>query len=315
MKHNVCLLIGALILFAGCRSHPNRAEKIDTKLDSAEKVSGSRQVGIDKEGDMVVQDKVAISEQLRDLQNTVYSLEDQVYGTRKLGTTGLYGDLKNCLRKNSSKQYGGSGQLVWSEPLDRVTDKEEEMKVGIDDKKQLVGVSVEYLKDRLARFQGYKMILQKRHDEYDSRIEECKSTLSDKKADSSMSSKVTVSEASKAQLNKSEVNDYMCGYVKSGASLQGLLLNAFAKGWLSLADFSMSQTVTVAGIRDSKNTGLENGFMFNGWKLAFDKGPLTVGDVLSDGKDAHLVAWTYSPKGEVKSASSCLKADDGVWNR
>jgi hypothetical protein len=107
----------------------------------------------------------------------------------------------------------------------------------------------------------------------------------------------------------------MCTYVKPGASLQALMLNAFAKGWLSLADFGMSQHVTVAGLKDTKGKGQDNGFMFNGWKLAYNRGPLTIGDVLSDGKDAQLVAWTYNSKADVKDASLCLKSDEGAWNQ
>jgi hypothetical protein len=234
---------------------------------------------------------------------------------RKFGTQGLYGDLKSCLRKLSSHQYGGNGELVWTEPLDRVTDKEEEMKIGLDgNKKNLIGVSEEYLRDRLARFQGYKMILQKRHDEYADRIEQCQSQIADKKADKAASNKVTVVEASKAQINKDEVNKFMCSYVKPGASLQELMLNAFAKGWLSLSDFGMAQNVTVAGVKDTKGKSYDNGFMFNGWKLVYNKGPLSIGDILSDGGDAKLVAWTYNEKSEVKGAAACLKAGEGVWN-
>ncbi len=61
---------------------------------------------------MVVMDKVQVSDRLRDLQNSVYSLEDRVYGTRKLGSLGLYGELKSCKRKLASRQFGGSGTMV-----------------------------------------------------------------------------------------------------------------------------------------------------------------------------------------------------------
>src|SRR6185312_7894072 len=121
-----------------------------------------------------------MAEKLRDLQNTVYSLEDQVYGTRKLGSLGQYGELKSCERKLASKQYGGTGNLVWTEPLDRVTDKEEDFKIGLDEKKDLVAVSQEYLRDRLQRFQGYRTILQKRADEFGEKIEACSAQLATK---------------------------------------------------------------------------------------------------------------------------------------
>lgn len=315
MKHKIWFALLSLVFVVGCKSSPHKAEKIDTKLESEDKVSGTARVGIDKSGDMVVMDKVAMSEQLRDLQNVVYGLEDKVYGTRKLNTQGLYGELKACTRKAASKQHGGSGQMVWSEPLDRVTDKEEEFKVGMDEKKQLVGVTNEYLKDRISRFQGYKLILQKRHDEYESRLDDCKTQLKDKQSNKTSDDDVRVSEVSKARVNRAEVNEYMCGYVKSGASLQALLLNAFAKGWLSLSDFGMNQAITVSGMQDVKGKAYDNGFMFSGWKLVYDAGPMTIGNVLSDGKDAKLIAWTYSPKSEIKNASLCLRSDDRVWNR
>ena len=159
------------------------------------------------------------------------------------------------------------------------------------------------------------MILQKRHDEFQDRLDDCQAKIKDKKAEKGASASVKIMEVSKAQVNKSDVNEYMCSYTKPGASLQTLLLNAFAKGWLSLSDFSMSQTVTVAGVKDTKGKSFDNGFMFNGWKLIYDNGPLSIGNVLGDGKDAHLVAWTYAPKTDVKDAANCLKADEGSWNQ
>jgi hypothetical protein len=259
-------------------------------------------------------DKVQMSEKLRDLQNGVYSLEDKVYGTRKLGSLGLYGDLKSCRRKLASRQFGGTGTLVWTEPLDRVTDKEDELKVGLDEKKDLVGVSEEYLKDRLQRFTGYKMILQKRADEFQDKIEACKTELATKEIDQNQSTRVMVQEMPKSSADKSAINDYMCGFVKPGASLEMLMLNAFAKGWLSLSDFKLDQNLIAASLKDSKGVSKDNALLFNGWKLAFDSKAITVGELLNAGRDAHLVEWTYEPKSDVGGASRCLSAAEGAWN-
>lgn len=314
MKHNI-YLVAACLCLAACASKSNKAKPIDTKITSSQTVTGGEKVGVNKDGDMVVMDKQRISEKLRDLQNDVYSLEDQVYGMRKFHSEGLYGKLKSCLRKLSSHQYGGSGTLVWTEPLDRVTDKEDEYKVGLGDQKQLVSVTEEFLKDRLSRFEGYKHILEKRQDDFQNRTEDCKAQLAQRKYDASQSSRVVVTEASKAQMSKVDLNNYMCQFVKDGASLQKFMMNAFANGWLSLSDFKMDQNIEVNGLSDSKGDKMDHGFMFHGWKLAFDKGPLTMADVLSDGKDAHLVAWTYSPKTDVKDSGQCLKSDPGAWNK
>ena len=65
--------------------------------------------------------------------------------------------------------------------MDRVTDKEEEFKIGLDDKDKIVGVSEEFLKDRIERFKDYKRTLQKREDEYEEKVEICEAELSSQK--------------------------------------------------------------------------------------------------------------------------------------
>jgi hypothetical protein len=297
---------------AGCKSNPNKVENLDTQMSHAAKVSGNEKIGV-KNDEMVVISKEDLAEKLRDLQNDVYSLEDQVYGTRKLGSLGLYGELKACKRKLASKQFGGTGTLIWTEPLDRITDKEEQFKAGLDEHKALVGVSQEYLNDRIKRFEGYKLILQKRSDEFRSNIEACKGELADRKIDQAKSSRVLVSEVPKSTVDKDGINHFMCGYVKAGASLETFMVNAFAKGWLSLSDFSMDQNLIGSSLKDAKGTAKQNGMIFGGWKLVFDQKLVTVGQLLDSGSDAHLVAWSYDHKDDLKDAG-CLNEPDGVWN-
>jgi hypothetical protein len=311
MTPRLSLFLVPLALIA-CTS-PHKAEVINTQVDGAATVSGNQVVGV-KDGKMVVMDKEQMSERLRDLQNSVFSLEDKVYGTRKLNTLGLYGDLKSCQRRMASRQFGGSGNMVWAEPLDRVTDKEQEFKAGVDEKKELVGVSEEYLKDRLTRFQGYRTILQKRYDEFASQIEACKGQLASREMDASQPTKVMVQEVSKANFDKTNINQFMCGFVKKGASLQSFMVNAFAKGWLSLNDYRMEQNLIAASLKDSKGSSRDNALLFSGWKLSFDRSPVTVGELLNDGKDAQLSAWAYDKRGDGADGASCLAKSEGEWN-
>lgn len=171
-------------IFAACSHNPNKADKIDTKIEKSDRVTGDTAVGV-KEGNMVVQKKVAMNEELRTLQNDVYELEDRVYGNRKYGSLGLYGVLKDCRVHLADKDNGGSGKLMFTEPIDRITDKDEDFKVGLDEKDKLVGVSEEMLLDRITRFRGYKSVLQKRQDEYEEKVSICKNDLKAKKADKS----------------------------------------------------------------------------------------------------------------------------------
>ncbi len=163
-----------------CSTNPHKAKKIDTELEKSSQVHGGQNLGI-KNGNLIVQKKTLMSEELRALQNEVYESEDRVYGNRKYGSKGLYGVLKECRTNISDPKNGGDGKLKWIEPIDRVTDKEEEYEIGIDEKDKIVAVSEEFLKDRIARFRQYKMILQKREDEYNEKIDICKAQLKEQK--------------------------------------------------------------------------------------------------------------------------------------
>jgi hypothetical protein len=181
-KLRVLFLTGLMssLAIVGCRSNPHKAEKIKTDMEKSSDVGGGEKVGV-KNGDMIVQKKVQMNEELRRLQYEVFELEDRVYGNRKYGSKGLYGALKQCREESVSKKYGGDGKLMWTEPVDRVTDKEDDFNIGIDEKDKIVGVSEEFLKDRIARFKKYKTTLEKRQDEYEEKLEICDAALKAKK--------------------------------------------------------------------------------------------------------------------------------------
>lgn len=178
------ILVSVIVLagLSACSTNPHKAKEIETNMEKKSRVSGDTAVGV-KDGNMVVQKKVEMNEELRRLQNEVYSLEDKVYGNRKFGSQGLYGALKTCRKNVTSKKYGGTGKLMWTEPIDRVTDKEDEWEVGIDEKDKIVGVSEEFLLDRIKRFKGYKRTLQKRQDEYTEKLEICDAKFEAQKYD------------------------------------------------------------------------------------------------------------------------------------
>jgi hypothetical protein len=164
----------------GC-TNPHKAEKIQTDLDKKAATISGETVGI-KGGEMVVQKKTLLAEELRRLQYYVYELEDRVYGNRKFGSQGLYGVLKQCRLKLSDKANGGDGKLKWTEPLERITDKEPDLKIGLDEKDQLVAITEEYIVDRIERFKKYKTTLQQRQDEYEEKVEICEAELRSQKA-------------------------------------------------------------------------------------------------------------------------------------
>ena len=175
------VLIAADLMLSSCASNPNKAKSIDTKVENSGQVSGDTELGV-KDGNMVVQKKVMMNEELRKIQYEVYELEDRVYGNRKYGSLGLYGVLRDCKLQLSDPKNGGDGKLMWTEPIDRVTDKEDDFKLGLDEEKKLVGVTEEFLTDRIKRFSGYRNVLNKRQDEYEEKVSICKAELKGRQA-------------------------------------------------------------------------------------------------------------------------------------
>ncbi|MEO0337486.1 MAG: hypothetical protein AAF202_13915, partial [Pseudomonadota bacterium] len=144
-------------------------------MEKQKSLNDEESIGV-KDGDMIYQKKVDMAEELRRLHINVYSLEDRVYGNRKYGSSGLYGVLKRCRAEKVHPKNGGAGKLMWTEPIDRVTDKEDDFDIGYN-REKLIGVSQEFLKDRIARFKDYKRILQKREDEYRDKVDKCETDL------------------------------------------------------------------------------------------------------------------------------------------
>lgn len=177
----VLINIVFIIATVSC-STPSRhdAKPIDDSLDNADAVSGDTQIGV-KDGKMVVQRRVQMAEELRRLQYEVYELEDKVYGNRRYGSKGLYGVLRDCRLRLADPALGGDGELRWMETVDRVTEKEEDINVGVNNQGDLIGITEEMLLDRLDRFRRYRQILRGREDEYDERIRICENNLRNQK--------------------------------------------------------------------------------------------------------------------------------------
>jgi hypothetical protein len=173
------VLISSELLLTACTTNPNKVKDIETKMENTSELNGETSLGV-KDGYMVVQKKVMMNEELRKIQYEVYELEDRVYGNRKYGSLGLYGVLRECKAQLSDTKNGGDGKLKWTEPIDRVTEKEEDFKIGLDEEKKLVGISEEFLADRIKRFKGYKSVLDRRQDEYEEKVAICRTELKSK---------------------------------------------------------------------------------------------------------------------------------------
>jgi hypothetical protein len=173
----LCLYFFALV---GCSS-ANKAKDLDTNVEMSAPVRSDSVVGV-KDGDMIYQRKVAINEELRKIELEVYDLEARVLGgPRYLDNRGLYGALRDCRIQMGVVENNGDGKIRWTESREYITPDDDFSSVGIEDKSRIVGLSEEFLKDRLARFKSYRGLLEKRQDEYDTKLKSCQLELSKQK--------------------------------------------------------------------------------------------------------------------------------------
>jgi len=170
------LQISMALSFAACASK-NKAKDIDTTVNMPAAVGNDSVIGV-KDGNMVYQKKVMMNEELHKLEIDVYELEAKVYGgPRYLDNRGLYGVLKDCRAELSDSKNGGDGKLLWTEKREYVTPDDDFSEIGVENKKNIVGVSEEYLKDRLERFKNYKKALESRQEDYETKIKVCELDL------------------------------------------------------------------------------------------------------------------------------------------
>lgn len=183
MKLNACLIV--VFFLSACASNPNKAVDLNTKVEKAEGVGQDAVVGI-KDGNMIYQKKVLLNEELRNSTIAARELEAKLYGgPRYYDNNGLIGVLKSCRAKLAAMK---GEKLQWTEKREYVIPEGEEIKMGVDEKGALTGVTEEFLKDRLERFKGYQKVLMQRSDDMDDKIAACNTELElekKKKAESS----------------------------------------------------------------------------------------------------------------------------------
>lgn len=174
------LAVLSIFSFVACASK-NKAHDVDTEVKMAAPVDGDSVIGV-KDGNMVYQHKVMMNEELHKLEQDVYELEARVYGgPRYLDNRGLYGVLKDCHADMSEVKNGGDGKLMWTEKREYVTPDEDFSDIGVENKKNIVGVSEEYLRDRLERFKTYKKALEGRQEDYETKVKACQVELKSQK--------------------------------------------------------------------------------------------------------------------------------------
>jgi len=181
MKKFILIALG--FSFVSCASKlekRNEVKDLKTKMEHEQKISGDDSLGI-RDNKLKVQKKVLLAEELRRVENETYGMEYEVYGNRQYGTKGIYGAYRDCKADANSVRFGGSGKLIPIEPPAPVVNEDPLLTFGKDESGQLVGISEEFLSQRIDRFRKYKKILIKRRQEYETKLRICENDVNSAK--------------------------------------------------------------------------------------------------------------------------------------
>jgi len=160
-------------LLIGCASSKKEeVPVIDTKVSNANHVSENAQVGQNQSGDLVYQEKSIITQDLVNLENEVMLLQDEVYGTEKYKSKGLYGKVKACRKKQAMK----TGEMKYVPEKTMVMD-DDQVKIGIENGTQkYINWTQEKVVQRFQRYKDYKQKFLDIREELEDFLEKCENS-------------------------------------------------------------------------------------------------------------------------------------------
>jgi hypothetical protein len=309
MKKMILLVIP--FLFA-CASDPNKAEKLKTEVENPENIANGRVMGTNSKDELITQKKVKLSDYVTGLEKQVYELEDGIYGSEEYGSKGQWGVLEECLTKANSVEMGGEGTYVKMPEKARLTTREDSFqKFGYDEKKNLVAVSTDFLKDRIRRFENYKETYQQRKDWYSEQIKICDANLNSKAAKAKMA--LDLKQYPKIVNTEVDMDNYICNYVHQGAKLRDLIKKAQANNWIPQEEQDPEFYVNGNAAADGTNENRTNVLRLGAWSLSFDNS-VKYRDVDNASMSPKLAAWMHEESDLVPGAAKCLKKGSRVWN-
>lgn len=152
-------------------------QDIKTTLDKSVSVSNSVSIGVNEDKDVLVQEKVELNEYLRQLASSVRQKQDELYGSQRFSTRGLYGKLERCLKDVSQKTGSSTKPLVARSLVipDRELGSIEAGKFGFDEGGKMVALDSSKLRDKIRELEEQRKKLNEKEEELIAEINRCES--------------------------------------------------------------------------------------------------------------------------------------------
>lgn len=171
-------IFGVMWLLGSC-TNPNKVHKMEEPMESTQNIGAKEQIGL-KDGELQVQKKVQLGEELRKIREEVLNLEDDILGNRKFGAQGLNGKLRQCrgkIKKDADRFEVKVPVRIADTEEGKMIERSSGRKGAIDNNKNLVLLDEEGLGTQINRFQEQRQTLHKLEDEIREKLAACEGEL------------------------------------------------------------------------------------------------------------------------------------------
>jgi hypothetical protein len=182
------LLVLSLFAVVSCSSKSKKDadikdQDVKTAQDKGEMISGGTTIGVNDDKEIMVQDKVDLTEHMRQLGAAIKSKQDDLYGSKRFSTRGLYGKLEKCVAQVNKKSKGGDGASHCTLAAREIVVPDQELgqieagKFGYDEKGRLVALDDAKLRDKIRDLEDKKRKLYQKEEELLAEMNRCEAQL------------------------------------------------------------------------------------------------------------------------------------------
>lgn len=140
-----------------------------SKIEKVEMLSEKESLGVNKSEEVVVQKKTNLVEYLKNTSYQVKRKQDELYGSRRFNTRGLFGRYEECLASHKQKPKVARQMILKDDELGQI----EADKFGYDEKGEMVALEEQKLRDKIRDMEDKRNKLYAQEVELLSEISSC----------------------------------------------------------------------------------------------------------------------------------------------
>ena len=150
-----------------------KAQEVSTVLNRAETINNKETLGTNKDEEVIVQKKTKIVDYLKEVSYQVRKKQDELYGSRRFNTRGLYGRYEECMAAKKQKPKIARQMVLKDQELGQISAD----KVGYDEKGQLIALEEQKLREKVRDMEEKKNRLYGQEEELLAELKACENDV------------------------------------------------------------------------------------------------------------------------------------------